>query len=407
MSIETASSPHESGPHDSKQLLADMTLAFDAFKQANDARLAALEKRQSADVLLSDKVERINDELSRLSTQAQRPALANQADPAQEAKAQFDAYLRGQAPMPTEHKASEADKLTVTGAQKTDFYVPDHVEHQLEEAMAARSALRQLASQTVLETGSDLRFVRRDDKLAAKWVGETGDREALTAPKMAEITLALHELYASPVATQRFIDDSDIDVEAWLLNEIAEAFAETENQAFISGKTSNMPEGILSKTPTYDDKRADFEVRYLKSGDAKGFAADTASRALFNTILNLHGHYRSRAAWLMNSSTQALLRSFKDEAGNYIWAPPKNIGEAPGLFGYPVYDEPHLPDVAANAVPILFGDFARGYKIVRRRHTGLMRDPYSDKPNVIFYTTRRVGGAVVNTLALRGIKVAK
>ena len=135
------------------------------------------------------------------------------------------------------------------------------------------------------------------------------------------------------------------------------------------------------------------EIRYVKSGSASGFDADTAPRSLFDTILNLGGHFRSRAVWLMNSSTQAALRSLKDASGNYIWAPPKTIGEAPGLFGYPVYDEPHLPNIAKDSVPIFFGDFNRGYKIIRRRHMTLMRDPYSDKPNVIF-TPRGASAAV-------------
>ncbi len=407
MSIETASLDHPQSDGEQKQILADISLAFEAFKQSNDARLEALEKRQSADVLLTDKVDRINDELGRLSTLAQRPAISAHA-PAEdvEAKAQFDAYLRGRQALPDEKKAS-SNTLALADNDKLAYLVPKHAERRIDEAVNERSALRRLASQTVLESGSSLTYVFTKTKAGATWTDEKDAREATTVPELEKIDIELHELYASPMATQRFIDDSDIDVEDWLLTEIAEVFAETENAAFISGSGNGQPRGLLTYPHTYVDSRSHSEIRQFKSRAKGKFDVETASEVLFETVLHLAGHYRSRAVWLMNAMTQASLRSLKDSSGRYLWTPPTGVGEAPSLYGYPVFDEPHMPAIAPAKVPILFGDFARAYMVIRGQNMSLVRDPYTDKPNVIFYTTRRVGGNVMNASAVRGITIAE
>ncbi len=407
MSIETASLDHPQSDSEQKQILADISLAFEAFKQSNDERLEALEKRQSADVLLTDKVDRINDELGRLSILAQRPALAAHAqDEDIEAKAQFDAYLRGRQAMPGDMQTSAATSVQLTGSDKQDYFVPHHVERRVDEAVSERSALRRLASQTVLQNASSLNYAVIKDKPSAEWASENDEREATKAPKLANIKIGLHELYASPMATQRFIDDSDIDVEDWLLTEIAEVFAETENVSFILGNGLEQPLGLLSHASTFDDSRSHYEIRYFKSRDAAAIKAATAPEVLFETILSLAGHFRSRAVWLMNAMTQTKLRSLKDSSGQYLWTPPTTVGEVPSLYGYPVFDEPNMPSIGKNNVPVLFGDFGRAYMIVRGQHMSLVRDPYSNKPNVIFYTTRRIGGGVLNASACRGIKIA-
>lgn len=406
MSIETASYANAETPSETRQGLVDVLSAFEEFKQANDARLDEIEKRRSADVLLEDKVTRINDDISRLNAIVQRPALAQlgneNTEELQEAKASFDAYMRGQMADGLETR-NRAVSLT---SEQNSLVAPAHVELDLNRQMGEQSAFRSLASQTVLETGSNLTVLTSSSQHAAKWVGEEDDRPVTEAPSLNKIDIALQEIYASPMATQRFIDDSNIDVEAWLLDELVNQFSNVENSAFLLGNGLAKPKGLMSYETTTNVGSNPDKLGVINSGHKSNLESSNADEKLLNIIFDLPTEFRANAAWLMNGTTQAHIRRLKDKSGRYIWEPAHQIGDAPKLFGFTVYDEPHMPTLSIASLPIIFGDFNRAYRMVRGQHTVLMRDPYSEKPNVIFYATRRVGGAAINLGAVRALKIA-
>lgn len=404
MSIETASYSNADTSGEAKQALVDVLAAFEEFKQANDARLAEIENRHSADVLLEDKVARINDEISRLNEVVQRPALARAGNyGSDEEKAAFEAYMRGQMDGAGEIRSAAVASST---AEDNNVFIPEHVERQLTDAIASYSAFRHLISETVLDNGDALSLMFQKEKASASWVGETEERDLTTAPSFERQEINLNEIYCSPAATQRFIDDSNIDVEAWLIEQMAEAFAEAENKAFIKGSGSQQPDGLMNthQGPLGSAGSRD-KVLVIPSGARTDLPATVATERLLQTINALPAQFRQNASWLMTSLTQDKLRSMKDGDGNYIWSPSHQLGDVARLFGFPVYSDPHLDEIKANGLPIYFADFAKAYRAVRGRHTSLMRDPYSSKPNVIFYATRRVGGGVVNAYAVRALKI--
>lgn len=405
MSIETASYSNADTSGEAKQALVDVLSAFEEFKQANDARLAEIENRHSADVLLEDKVARINDEISRLNEVVQRPALAQAGNHgSDEEKAAFDAYMRGQIDGAEEIRNATAISST---ADDNNVFIPAHVERQLADAIASYSAFRHLISETILDNGDALSLMFENEKTSASWVEETEGRDITGAPSFERQEIKLNEIYCSPAATQRFIDDSNIDVEAWLIEQMAEAFAEVENKAFIRGTGGYQPSGLMStyQGPLSSTMSRD-KVLVIPSGAKTSLPSNLATERLLQIINALPAHFRQNASWLMTSLSQDKLRTMKDGDGNYIWAPSHQLGDVARLFGFPVYSDPHLDEIRANSLPIYFGDFAKAYRAVRGRHTSLMRDPYSSKPNVIFYATRRVGGSVVNAHAMRAMKIA-
>jgi len=399
MSIETASYANAETPGEAKQALVDVLSAFEEFKQTNDARLDDIEKRRSADVLLEEKVSRINDDISRLNAIVQRPALDRLGDDGiEESKAAFDAYMRGHLDGAAETRSNAVSLQPDNGS----LAVPAHIELGLDKNIAERSAFRHLVSKTVLDSANSLTVIGRGTNADASWVNERAKRPATDAAALKLTEIPLHELYASPMATQRFIDDTDIDVEAWLLDEMTDQFAAAENKSLILGTGDGQPKGIMSYAPEGKGDR----IGIVNSGHASNLPAANATERLLDVIFKLPSEFRANAAWLMGSSTQATIRGYKDGDGNYIWEPSHQLGDVPRLFGFNLYDEPHLPSIKASKIPIMFGDFARAYRVVRSGHTALMRDPYSAKPNVIFYATRRIGGAAIDVNAICALKIS-
>ena len=403
MSIETASYPNAETPGEAKQALVNVLSAFEEFKQANDARLDEIEKRHSADVLLEEKLSRINGDISRLNAIVQRPALDRLADTGiEESKAAFDAYMRGHLDGAEETRSGAVSLEPNNGS----LAVPAHIELGLNENISQRSAFRHLVSETVLDSASSLTVMARGATSNASWVGENAERSPTAAAPLALTEIPLCELYASPMATQRFIDDTDIDVEAWLLDEMTEQFASAENAALINGTGDDQPKGITtySTAKNYNGERD--KIGVIHSGSSKGLAKETATQRLLDVVFALPSKFRSNASWLMSASTQATIRGLKDANQNYIWEPSHQLGDVPKLFGFNLYDEAGLPAIGSSTVPVIFGNFMRAYRVVRARHTVLMRDPYSAKPNVIFYATRRIGGAAIDLNAVRALKIS-
>ncbi|MGQ0740922.1 MAG: phage major capsid protein [Alphaproteobacteria bacterium] len=383
--------------------------AFDAFKNANDERLAQLEKR-SADVVTSEKVERISatlDEqkraLDELALAAQRPALAAGTPDTRAHKKAFERYVRkgdagGLASFELKALSSQSDP-------DGGYLVPTETENAIDRILAKVSPIRAIA--TVRQIGAaSFRKPIATAGADSGWVGEAASRAETTAPTISVIEFPAMELYAMPAATQSLLDDAYVNVEQWLAEEVQTEFAQQEGAAFVSGDGVNKPRGFLTYDTVADASWAWEKIGYIASGAAGAFASSDPSDALIDLAYAPKQGYRAGAHWVMNRKTEAAIRKLKDGQGNYIWQPGTAAGEPATLLGYAITEAEDMPDIAANSLSIAFGDFGRGYLIVDRVGVRVLRDPYSAKPFVLFYTTKRVGGGVQNFEAIKLMKFA-
>jgi HK97 family phage major capsid protein len=199
------------------------------------------------------------------------------------------------------------------------------------------------------------------------------------------------------------LDDALFDVEDWLAREVAIEFARAEGVAFVSGTGTAQPKGFLTYpvAATGDSTRPFGTLQYVPSGAAGAFIATTPQDRLIDMVHSLRAPYRQGAVWVMNSNTIATVRKFKDSTGDFIWKPGLLEGQSSTLLGYPIVEVDAMPDIGANSLSIGFGQFRSAYVVAERGETAVLRDPYSNKPFVQFYATRRVGGALVNSEALK------
>jgi HK97 family phage major capsid protein len=212
------------------------------------------------------------------------------------------------------------------------------------------------------------------------------------------------EIYAMPAATASLLDDSAVDLDDWITGEIETAFAEQEGVAFVAGDGINKPRGFLDYDQVGESGWVWGKLGYVATGVDGALPASDASDVLIDTIYALKAGYRQNAGWVMNRKTQAAIRKLKDADGNYLWQPPASPGSRAMLMGFPLVEAEDMPDIASNATAIAFGDFGRGYLVVDRTGVRVLRDPYSAKPYVLFYTTKRVGGGVQDFDAIKLLK---
>jgi HK97 family phage major capsid protein len=236
------------------------------------------------------------------------------------------------------------------------------------------------------------------------WVGETDNRPATNTPTLKPFSFPMGEIYANPSATQQILDDAEINLEQWLANEVESEFAKQEGQAFVSGDGSKKPAGLL----TYLTGGANAAAHPLGAISLvnSGAAASLTSDGIIDLIYALPSAFTGNARFIMNRATQGLARKLKDGQGNYLWQPSYAVGQPATLNGFPLTEVPDMPNVAANSTPIMFGDFKLGYQIIDRIGIRVLRDPYTNKPYVMFYTTKRVGGGLLNPEPLRGLKIS-
>ena len=413
MTIETKAGPANA---EIRGAMREFLTAFEAFKDANDERLEALEAKSQDDVVLREKVDRINDAVTeqkaaveRIALKAQRPHLEPQLGaPARvepdERKAAFLRYMRvGDA---TAVASLEAKSVNASTDSEGGYLAPNEVERIINAAVKDISPFRQIASVREIGGNTFRKPVSNGDAVAG-WVAETTARDtATTAPTLTAIDFPTMELYAMPAASQTLLDDSIVDIEQWLADEVQSEFAAQESAAFISGNGTTAPKGILTYDIAADASKDPDEIGYLPSGADGAFAASNPSDKLLDLIYAPKQAYRANGRFLMNRSVVGALRKFKDGEGNYLWQPNNEPGEPARLMGYPVAEAEDMPDVASDSYSIAFGDFRRAYLIVDRVGVRVLRDPYSAKPYVLFYTTKRVGGGVQDYDAIKLLKFA-
>jgi HK97 family phage major capsid protein len=241
---------------------------------------------------------------------------------------------------------------------------------------------------------------------ATGWVGETDARPQTSTPTLAELSFPAMELYAMPAATATLLEDAAVDIDEWLAGEVEQAFAEQEGTAFVGGDGVNKPKGFLAYTAVANGAWTWGNIGYVATGAAGAFPASNPSDVLIDLIYALKPGYRQNAVFVMNRRTQSEVRKFKDSTGNYLWQPPATASGRASLMGFPLIDAEDMPNIAADSLSVAFGDFRRGYLVVDRQGVRVLRDPYSAKPYVLFYTTKRVGGGVQDFDAFKLLKFA-
>lgn len=319
-------------------------------------------------------------------------------DPARSAF--VDGYLR---------RGSEVELKSFSGAVAADggFAVPREIDEVIDATLKGISPIRAIAN--VVRVGSaGYRKLVTQNGVTSGWASETATRPETATPTFNEIVPSFGELYANPAATQAMLDDAAFDVEGWLASEIATEFAKAEGAAFVNGNGTNKPKGFLTSpnATTSDATRPFGTLQYIASGAAGAFIATSPQDRLVELVHALRAPYRQGASWVMNASTLSTIRKFKTTDGAFIWQSGLGAGQPDTLLGYPVVEAEDMPDIGANSLSIAFGNFKAGYLIAERSETNILRDPYSNKPYVHFYATKRLGGAVTNSEAIKLMKFA-
>lgn len=435
----------------SQEIIEQLQREWKAFKDANDARLAEIEKHGTASAETTQKVERANAAIASLqakfdaSLAAQTQRLDEIEDRLNRPLAggrpglrlkdeQIEAYARWQGAVQRKEvdpahvdlefcrnyttafrdwarhgHGAEAkhlqllNEMSVGSDADGGFWVSPDMSGRMVEFVYETSPVRRLAAVQEISTDALEGDYDLNEAGTGGWVGETETRAGDTAtPGVGGWRIPVHEQYAEPRATQKLLDDARIDVEAWLAGKVAAKFGREENTAFVSGNGVARPRGFLTYTAGTPSAAAFDRVRQVNSGAAAALTSD----GLVDLVFALKSIYRLGARFGMNRTTEAAVRKLKDGQNNYLWQPDFTQRASASLLGFPIEEMPDMPDVAAGNLPVVFANFAEAYQIVDRAGIRVLRDPYTTKGRVKFYTTKRVGGGVVGFEAILLQKVS-
>ncbi|MXU66314.1 phage major capsid protein [Oceanomicrobium pacificus] len=308
-----------------------------------------------------------------------------------------DDAMRG---LPIEEKA-----LSTAVAADGGYLVDPQTADRINGVLRGAATLRSIAKVVQVEASAYDMLVDVTD-IGAGWADETADATETATPQVERISIPLHELSALPKASQRLLDDSAFDVEGWLAERIADRFARAEGAAFLSGTGADQPLGVMSYTAVPDASWSWGNLGYVATGESGDFNPGEPADAIVDLVYALGARYRANAHFVMNSKTAGAVRKMKDADGRFLWSDGLAAGEPARLMGYPVLVAEDMPDIAPDATAIAFGDFNAGYTIAERPDLRILRDPFSAKPNVLFYATKRVGGDVSDFAAIKLLKFA-
>jgi HK97 family phage major capsid protein len=398
---------------DANAAFGSLMNTFETYKEVNDRRIADLERRGDADPLSIERLDRLEQALQtneRKMTEAalrsQRPRLGGEVkapgrSSSPEHKAAFETYMRGGAEQPLRRLEEKA--LSVGSPGDGGYTVPIEIETFIMKRLAQISPIRQIAGNRQVSSPT---FTKAFSPTGPQggWVAETTADTVTASPPLQQMVFPTMELYAMPSATQQLLDDSIVDIETWLAGEIDTLFAVQEGAAFVNGTGTNMPKGFLQYPTVQDASYSWGNIGYLATGVAGGLPTTNPSDILLQLAYEIQAGYRQNATWVMARKTQAQIRMLKDSLGHYLWQPPAMPGGQAMLMNFPLVEAEDMPQIAAGSFSIAFGDFQRGYLVVDRIGLRLLRDPYSAKPFVLFYTTKRVGGGVQDFAAIKLLK---
>ena len=401
------------GVREIKRAVDDLGRAFEAFKEANDQR-SGRSGMGRGDVVLEQKVDRLSRDVSalqgnldRLYLTANRPSVAgvhrDDPDAAEHKAAFFDRFVRKG--VETGLQALEAKALSTGTDADGGYAVPEALDRLIEKLLVEASPIRAVSNVVQIGTSNYKKLVNLGGATSG-WVGEGDARAETDTPSFQEVAPPLGEIYANPAATQAMLDDAFFNVEDWLAEELTSEFATQEGAAFVNGNGTNKPKGFLTymTTSEADGVRAFGSLQHVITGVAGGWPVSDPTDTLLDLVYSLRAGYRANAVFVMNTNLVAEIRKFKDGEGNYLWRPGLADGQPASLLGYRAIEAADMPDRAASSLSVAFGNFERGYTITDRMATRILRDPFTNKPFVHFYATKRVGGGVVNSEAIKLLK---
>jgi HK97 family phage major capsid protein len=399
-------------PGDLPRVIEDLGRAFNEYKSANDERLKKVEKGAATGDIeiklgnLDKALTELGDckaAIDELVKKSARGGLGGNGQSAEQAehKQAFNKFIRkgvddGLAEL-------EAKALNLGTDEDGGFAVPEELDRNIIQLLGQDNPMRAICN--VIPVGNETysRLINKG-KAGSGWVGETDARGATGTPQLASVAPFFGEIYGNPQATQKMLDDVFFDAEKWLADELAIEFSEQENEAFTVGDGVKKPKGVIAyaNAATDDATRPIGTLQYVLSGAA----ATVTSDALIDLVYTLKTGYRRNASWVLNSMTLPVIRKLKNVDGDYLWRPGLDAGEPSTLLAKPIVENDDMPVVAAGSLAIAFGDFKRGYTIADVRGTRVLRDPFTNKPYVGFYTTKRVGGGVMDSNAIKLLKIA-
>lgn len=379
--------------------------AFEVFKSENNRRLQQVEAKSSADPLVEEKLRKIDDAMSALEhkhLELSRPSLTatktefKYHSPETQA---FQRYLRAGDEQGLHRETKALSRGTV---EDGGYLVPENLGEMVRINTEHHSVMRRLAHvMTVSSDHVDMLIDR--EEFGSGWVAETEARAETPTSQLQKHKISVHEMFAKPRATQKLLDDAHIDVENWIATKISERFAKLESHGFILGDGVNKPHGFLTYEHVGEGALAWGRLQTATTGRDGQLAAANPADQLIELVYSLKPQYHEKAVWLLSRSALQEIRRLKDPHGHYIWQPSLQEGQPSHLLGYPVHIDEQMPALIAGtpAVSVAFGDFSSGYQILERAGLRILRDPYSAKPFVEFYATKRVGGDVVNFEAIK------
>lgn len=389
---EVKSAPGNETAMDVKTALAGFLNDFSNYQADLDARL----KKQEDRMTQFDR---------KTMTEIRRPALSRTADIEVPHKKAFAAYLRSGDDDALRGIQMEEKALSTAVQADGGYLVDPQTADRIAGVLRNAASVRAVANVVHVEATAYDVLVDQTD-IGAGWSSETGSQAETDTPQVERISIPLHELSALPKASQRLLDDSAFNVEDWLAERIADKFARSEGAAFVSGDGIDKPTGFLTYATADNGTEVWGELGHVLTGVDGDFAAVNPADSIVDLVYALGARYRANATFVMNSKTAGAVRKMKDADGRFLWSDGLAAGEPARLMGYGVLICEDMPDIASNALAIAFGDFHAGYTIAERPDLRILRDPFSAKPHVLFYATKRVGGDVSDFNAIKVLKFA-
>jgi len=373
---------------DVKQAVSGFVNEFKGFQAEIETKLQQTEERVTM--------------LDRKSQIAARPHLSAAVDAGAPHQKAFNAYLRSGDDDGLRGLELEGKSLSTAVNSDGGYLADPQTSESVQSVLMNTASIRSIASVVHVEATSYDVLVDHTEA-GAGWASETGPSTETDTPQIDRITIPLHELSALPKASQRLLDDSAFDIEGWLAGRIADKFARAEAASFINGDGIDKPTGILTHPSVDNDAWTWGNLGYIATGVDGGIGNGDA---IIDLVYALGAQYRANASFVMNSKTAGVVRKLKDNDGRFLWSDGLAAGEPARLLGYPVVIAEDMPDVASGSVAIAFGNFEAGYTVAERPDLRVLRDPFSAKPHVLFYATKRVGGDVSDFAAIKLLKFA-
>ncbi|MEM6621577.1 MAG: phage major capsid protein [Pseudomonadota bacterium] len=345
------------------------------------------------------------DSIDRKNADIRRPALATQAIDQLPHRKAISAYVRNGDEDQIRALEVEAKGLNTQVAGDGGFLVDPQTADRIDSVLRSGASMRAV-SRVVNVEASAYDVLIDHAEIGAGWSDEVTPQSETAAPTIDRISIPLHELSASPVASQRLLDDSAFDVEGWLAERVADRFLRAESDAFVNGDGVNKPTGFLTKSFVTNTSWTWGNIGYVPTGTDGDFDPNSPADSLVDLVYALNAEYRSGSVFLMNSRTAGEVRKMKDSQGRFLWMEGLQAAQPPLLVGYPALIVEEMPDIASGEHAIAFGNFMHGYTIAERPDLRILRDPYTQRPNVTFFATKRVGGDVSDYAAIKTLRFA-